>query len=343
MLHRFGFSFLFCLSLFGGVTLAADEPDETPARATDFDIPTWFKASFLDLKDDVATAAKENKRLLMYIGQEGCPYCRELMQNNFGQKDIVDYTRRHFDVIAVNMWGDAEVTDFNGKTVTEKQLAEQLKVKYTPTLLLFNEKGEVALRINGYFPPHQMRAALRYVAEKREGKQSFRDYYAQQSPPPASGKLNSDPQFRKPPYDFSRRKDAKPLVVVFEQKECSACDEFHRNVLARKETQELLKGFEAAQLDMWAATPVTTPNGTKSNARDFAKQLKVVYAPSMVFFDRNGQEVMRTEAMLKAFHVQSTLDYVASGAYKTQPNFQRYIEERASKLRDQGVKINIWE
>lgn len=318
----------------------AAEYEKKPSESQ-FEIPSWFKSSFLDLKDDIASAAAENKRLLVYIGQDGCPYCKELMQNNFAQKDIVDFTQKHFDVLALNMWGDSEVVDTQGKAMSEKQLAEALAVKYTPTLLFFDERGKVALRINGYFPPHQMRAALRYVAEKRENKEDFRSYYARVSPPAASGKLHANSAFVKPPYDFSKV-GGKPLVVFFEQKQCSDCDRFHREVMARKETSAQLKRFKAAQLDMWADTPVTTPSGVKTTARDWAQQLKIAYAPSAVMFDADGKEVLRIEALLKSFHVQSALDYVASGAYRKQPNFQRFIDERASAIRARGEKVDIW-
>jgi len=40
--------------------------------------------------------------------------------------------------------------------------------------------------------------------------------------------------------------------------------------------------------------------------------------------------------------VQSALDYVASGAYRGQPEFQRYIEKRADALRARGQKVNLW-
>ncbi|HED15273.1 MAG TPA: hypothetical protein ENI64_00415 [Gammaproteobacteria bacterium] len=53
--------------------------------------------------------------------QDGCPYCKKLLQDNFGQKAIADKTQKHFDVIAVNMWGDREVTDLNGNATTEKK------------------------------------------------------------------------------------------------------------------------------------------------------------------------------------------------------------------------------
>ena len=326
---------------FALMAAAAAETEKKPS-ATQFEHPDWFKTSFLDLKDDAAAAAAGNKRLILYIGQDGCPYCRELMQNNFTQKEIVDYTQKHFDVLALNLWGDAEVTDFAGNTSTEKQLAEKLDVKYTPTLLFFTETGEVALRINGYFPPHQMLAALRYVAEKKEKEMSFRDYYAKLAPPPASGKLHANKQFMKPPYDLAKRSGTKPLVVFFEQKQCGACDSLHRDVLKAAETQRQLKRLDAVQLDMWSDTPVITPAGKRTTARDWARELNIVYAPSLVFFDREGGEVIRTEALLKSFHVQSIMDYVASGAYKKQPNLQRFIDERATQLRAKGVKVDIW-
>lgn len=320
---------------------AAAEYEKKPA-STQFEHPDWFKASFLDLKEDVAAAAAANKRLLLYIGQDGCPYCRELMQNNFTQKDIVDYTQKHFDVLALNMWGDAEVTDFSGKTLSEKELAEQLAVKYTPTLLFFDETGKVVLRINGYFPPHQMSAALRYVAEKKENAMDFRQYYAKVAPPAASGKLHANRQFMKPPFALDKRGGNKPLVVFFEQKQCAACDRLHREVMTQPETKKQLARVDAVQLDMWADTPVTTPAGVATTARDWARELNIVYAPSLVFFDADGKEVIRTEAMLKSFHIQSLLDYVASGAYRRQPNLQRFIDERAGELRAKGVKIDIW-
>jgi hypothetical protein len=37
------------------------------------------------------------------------------------------------------------------------------------------------------------------------------------------------------------------------------------------------------------------------------------------------------------------LEYVASGTYKDQPSLQRYIRERADRLREQGVVVDIWE
>ena len=35
------------------------------------------------------------------------------------------------------------------------------------------------------------------------------------------------------------------------------------------------------------------------------------------------------------------MDYVTTGAYLEQPNFQRFIDARADALRAQGVEVNL--
>lgn len=306
-------------------------------------IPGWFKVSFLELKDDAAEAAVRGKRLLVYFGQDGCPYCAALFNTNFSQKHIVDYTRRHFDAIDINMWGDRLVTDFDGETLAEKQYAAKHKVWFTPTILFFDGKGKQVLRLNGYYPPRQFLAALQYVAERREGSGPFAAYLARVAPP-AGGKpaLHSAPFFENPPYDLRPRGSTKPIAVFFEQKDCVGCDELHRKVFPQPETRVQLKRVRAIQLDRWSDTPVVTPSGERVTAREWADRLNVAYVPTAVFFDQ-GKEVMRIEAMLKAFHVQSVLDYVASGAYRKEPSFQRYIRQRADHLREQGIVVDLWQ
>jgi len=303
--------------------------------------PSWFKNSFLDMREDVAEATAAGKRLVLYFYQDGCPYCKKLLEVNFAQRDIVQKMRANFDVVAINMWGDREVADFAGRSTTEKAFAQDLKVMFTPTLLFLDGKGNVVLRTNGYYPPHKFRTVLDYVAGHMEGTMSYRDYYARVDPEPARGELHRDPSYLQPPYRLDRRGDGRPLLVLFEQKDCAACDELHLDILKRPQSRALLSRFDVVLLDMWARTPVRTPAGVQTDAAGWARTLKIQYAPSMVFFDAEGREVFRAEGYLKAFHTQSVLDYVASGAYREQPNFQRYIDARADRLRRQGVHIDL--
>ena len=306
--------------------------------------PEWFKNSFLDIREDVAEAAADGKRLILYFYQDGCPYCEKLLRENFGDRETVVATRDGFEVIAINMWGDREVTGLDGEPATEKDFAAQLGVQYTPTMLLLDEQGLTVLRIDGYFPPHQFHQGLRYVSLKREqAGESFPDFYRRQQTSAATGRLHQESGFLTPPFRLAgnRAKTQRPLVVMFEQPVCAACDELHQDILNRDAVADSLARFDGAVIDVFSADSIQTPDGRELPIRDWSNELGIIYTPSLVFFDDEGNEVFRTEAYLKAFHIQGALDYVASGAYRTEPSFQRFLQDRTAELQAQGVEIDM--
>jgi thioredoxin-related protein len=305
--------------------------------------PDWFANSFLDIREDIGEAQSAGKRVLLYFYQDGCPYCKKLLETNFSLADTVTRTREHFEVIAINMWGDREVTDLSGTQTTEKEFARALRVMFTPTLLFLDEQGNVVLRVNGYYPPHRFNAALDYAAEHDGKSPTFLEYLAQVAPVPSTGKLHGDPSFLPAGNDLSNRYNGRPLLVMFEQQDCAPCDELHQDILQRPESKELLKRFDVVVLDLWSKEPVNRPDGSYGSVADWARKLDVKYAPSLVFFDEDNREVFRAEAYLKAFHTQSSMDYVASKAYLDEPEFQRYIAGRAEVLEGQGVHVELME
>jgi len=318
-----------------------------PARAQQasphaIDVPGWFLDSFLDFKDEAATASQAGKRLVLYFGQDGCPYCRELMQTNFSQKAIVDKTRGHFEVIALNIWGDREVTGFDGQRMSEKQFAKALKVQFTPTLLFLDEQGRVAARLNGYWPPHKFGAALDYVIGHHERTTTLGDYVARHAADAANAQLADEPFYLRAPHDLRRRPGAKPLAVLFETRHCKACDELHSEGLRRAEMQSMIGRFDIVRFALDDGTPVVTPAGQRLPAQQWARELAVAYTPSVVFFDASNREVFRFEGYMRPFHLTGAFDYVAQGAYRTQPEFQRFLQDRAERARARGQPVDLW-
>lgn len=307
------------------------------------DKPAWFANSFLDIREDVSEAEAAGKRVLLYFYQDGCPYCEKLLNTNFAIQETEEKTRRHFEVIAINMWGDREVTDFGGEPTTEKAFARSLRVMFTPTMLFLDEQGNVVLRVNGYYPPHKFTAALDYAATHSDSKPDFREFLARVAPAPARGVLHQDPAYLPASTRLDSRPGSKPLLVMFEQKDCAPCDELHLDILQRPESRQLLQRFDVMLLDMWSGEPVNRPDGKTTSVAQWARDLNLQYAPSLVFFADSGLEVFRTEAYLRAFHIQSSMDYVASRAYLEQPSFQRFIAARADALEAQGVHIDLME
>lgn len=320
-------------------------PVAAPAQVASphaIDIPLWFTESFLDFKDEAAEAAKSGKRLMLYFGQDGCPYCAELMQTNFSQKDIVEKTRRHFVAIALNIWGDREVTWTDGRTMNEKAFAKLLKVQFTPTLLFLDGDGTVVARLNGYQPPHRFSAALDYVAGRKEKTETLADYLKTHVKEAASDKLNAEPFFLKPPHDLRRTAGGKPLAVLFESRFCQPCDEMHREGFQRAELQAELKKFDVARFALNDRSELVTPAGDRVQAQAWARDLKIAFTPTIVFFDTANREVFRVDGYTRPFHLTTAFEYVSRGGYKTEPQFQRFVQQRADRLRAQGKPVDLW-
>jgi len=342
------------LSLFNEIILA-DEKTGSLANtsnegaffgAKETEYPAWFKDSFLHLGEDIKEATDAHKRLVLFFYQNGCPYCNALVERNFSQKNIKEKAQKNFDIITINMWGDRPVTYVDGKEFTEKNLAEILKVQFTPTVLFFNEEGKVILRINGYHSPQRFNVDLDYVAKHLENKTGYQDYVKANLPVEKANKnLNKQKFFLKGSLDVSplaRRNNTRPFAVFFEQKDCPDCDRLHKQVLPDKDIQRIIKNFDVYQLDMWSRTPVVTTNGKKMTAKEWAKELDIQFAPSIVLFNPKGEEIIRSEAFFKVFHTQGIFNYVLSEGYKKEPSFQRYLSNYAEHIREQGKDVNIW-
>ena len=66
------------------------------------------------------------------------------------------------------------------------------------------------------------------------------------------------------------------------------------------------------------------------------------YTPTVILFD-GGREVFRIEAYVRPFHLAGGLDYVASGGYRKEPSFQRYLQTQAEKMRERGERVELWQ
>ncbi len=295
--------------------------------------PPWFTESLLDLRADVAEAAAQGKRVMVYFGQDGCPYCKRLMEVNFRDAAIAAKTQQHFVALARNIWGDREVTWSDGVTSSEQQLAARLKVQFTPTLVFLDERGRVALRLNGYYPPREFEAALDHAAGRVR---------PEQKPGPGRAALTPQPFFMAPPYDLRRRPGGKPLALLFEAPACERCDELHAGALQQRAVREQLARFDVVRLSLSETDALIGPDGRNTTPAALARALAVGFVPTLVLFDARGREVFRAEAYLRAFHLAGALDYVSSGAYAREPSFQRFLQSKAERMRSRGERVDLW-
>jgi thioredoxin-related protein len=175
-----------------------------------------------------------------------------------------------------------------------------------------------------------------------EQRSAFADYMRTAVKEPASGTLHDEPFFLRPPLDLARSGKRRPLALFVEQVACQACDEMHGGPLGSEQTRRVLNAFDVARIDLFGKAALVGPDGKRTTEAQLARALEVAYTPSVLLFDGAGREVLRVEGYVRAHHLQSALDYVASGAYRAQPSFQRYLQERTERLRSQGADVRLW-
>jgi thioredoxin-related protein len=309
---------------FGDIDTFEDSPLPEPITH-----PAWFKLSFLDLRSDLSEAIEGGKQgLLIYFGQEHCAYCKKLLEVNFGKPDIEAYTRKHFDVIGLDIHGQRSVTALDGRESDEHSFSVENNINFTPTLIFYDRQQREALRLSGYYPPYQFRAALEYVAEGYYQREDFRTYLARADVPVifGAGEMNYEDFFSPAPHalDRSRLPGQRPLVVFFEQADCHACDILHSGPLQQNDIRKRFGEFDATELNMWRDTPVITPDGQRTTAKQWADQLGLFYTPTLIFFDQQGKEILRVDSVVQFYRLRNVLDYVLTGAYREYPTFQQW-------------------
>ena len=306
-----------------------DQPLEEPLS-----FPDWFKLSFLDLREDVHEARESGKSgIVLYFGQKYCPYCRQFLEEDLEREDIRVYMKEHFDVIGIDIHGSNPLTDLSGRNIDEASFAAREKTNFTPSVVFYNRAGEEALRLRGYYPPYRFRAALEFVADDHYRRESFREYLARADVPLVfePGDLNEETFFMTGPYmlDRSRYRGERPLVVMFEQGNCHACDVLHSGPLQDPEIRSRIERLESVQLSYWAETPVITPDGERTTSHRWAEQLGLFYTPTLIFFDLDGSEIIRVDSVVQFYRLRNVLDYILEEGYREYPTFQRWREARS--------------
>jgi len=297
---------------------------------SDIRLPDWFKLSFLDLQDDLDEAVADNKKgIIIYFGRKDCPYCKALLEKSWGRKDIVHYTRKHFDVIAINTKGTRNITDFDGYVDDEKNYSLRKKTNFTPSLLFFDKQGKQAFKLSGYQNPYRFLAALEYVADAHYQQQSFKSYLSQAKDALESGgsdDLNQQPYFDAPPHNLNRTQfiAERPMAVFFEKKNCHACDILHSIPLENKSIRQQMEELDVVQVDIENTEQLITPKGIRSDSVSWSNQLNLHYSPTIIFFDEKGDEIIRIDSVVWLHRLERVLEFINSRAYKNYKSFQAW-------------------
>ncbi len=331
---------LWLLAASSAAVAAVDDFDDGAIYQVHY--PAWFKDSFLNLQEDADEAREAGKQgLFVFFSTQGCSYCHLFIETSLSDPAISDRLHTHFDSIGLEIFSDAELTDFAGEQTRVKTFALDQGVQFAPTMLFFDGDGTRLLRLTGYYEPERFSAVLDYLIGGHHRQQGLREFLAERAAPTQAEGLSDDALFADPPYalDRSRMPAQRPLLVLFEGAQCARCARFHEEVLGDMPIRERLAGFDVVRLDAGDAdTPVLTPAGERTDPKSWYAELGFTELPALVFFNESGEQVLATDAWVLKSRMNNVIGFVSDRAYEQGWNYQRYARSQALKKAAAGAQ-----
>lgn len=118
-----------------------------------------------DYQGEIQTLADEDKRLVLFFHQAGCPYCDKMRARVHPAPKVMEYFSKKFVMMECNIRGNLDIVMPDGTEGTERDFAKKLRVRATPVFAFYDKDGEMALRTTGFLDEEQFLMAGKYVVE----------------------------------------------------------------------------------------------------------------------------------------------------------------------------------
>lgn len=133
---------------------------------------------WMTMNEALEAQKKNPKKIFIDVYTNWCGPCKMLDKNTLKNKDVANYINEKFYAVKFNGEGNEEVT-YQGNTYTNPQynparassrnsaheFTSALGVRAYPTMIIFNEKGELLFPITGYYTPTQLEPMLKLMGE----------------------------------------------------------------------------------------------------------------------------------------------------------------------------------
>ncbi len=139
----------------------------------------FFNESWGNLQEELITAKEQGKHgVFIFFEQDECPFCHYVKKNILNQKVVQEYFRKNFLNFPMDIEGDLEIKNMQGKSMRQKDFSfKEHRVRATPVLAFFDLSGRRVFRYTG--KPSGVDEFLlmgKFVKNKIYNKMSFTRY-----------------------------------------------------------------------------------------------------------------------------------------------------------------------
>jgi thioredoxin-related protein len=133
------------------------------------------KLQWYSYEDALVKARKEGKFVMVDFYATWCKWCKKLDSDTYADPKVVEALRADFIPVKVDSESSAK-TVYEMRQVTMSELADKYGVSSYPALWFLDKDGNKAKLLNGYLPPQDFLAYLRYIKGGKYKEMDFEEY-----------------------------------------------------------------------------------------------------------------------------------------------------------------------
>lgn len=127
------------------------------------------------LQDALELAGENDKKVLIDVYAEWCPYCGRMHSETYTDSDVIDTINSYFVLVKINIESDSKL-NYLGQDFTEQQFSAYLQNSSLPTTYFMEPNGDLLGMQPGLIPADMFSLLLEFVGADIYKTQSFEDF-----------------------------------------------------------------------------------------------------------------------------------------------------------------------
>lgn len=127
------------------------------------------------LETALESAKNNDKKVLIDVYAEWCPYCEKMHTEVYTELDIIEAVNEHYYLVKINIESQNEV-NYLGNRMAESEFAKMLKSSSLPTTYFMNGEGELLGMQPGLLPADVFEDLLHFVGTDAFEAYTFDEY-----------------------------------------------------------------------------------------------------------------------------------------------------------------------
>lgn len=121
---------------------------------------------WLGFNDGLDKARSEKKPIFVEFYTDWCPYCKLFQKETIGESKVARMLAENFVYVRLNAEDSNNHVKYNGKSLSNVELANSFSVTAFPSLLFLDSGGKLITMLSGFIPAHQFETVLAYIQQE---------------------------------------------------------------------------------------------------------------------------------------------------------------------------------